>query len=1407
MIKIKLNPLDNKFKEFEYIKGENLNELLDRVIAELKLENSTTRDFFHIYINGEEIEKDFFAHVRPKESTEIVISIVPEGSSFGETFKTVALIVVVAALTAYVPALGAGTFYSSLMIAGGTIGATMALNALIPPSENAISGPNITNDPSKESQAYSITSQSNSLSKYGVVPRVYGTHRIFPKVAANPYIQLAGNKNDQYLYAIYDFGYGPLDIKELKIGETNIGDFNDVTYRLVDPNKPAIEEGYWDEALADTFELYKGDHDSEQLAYGLNTDGTQVIGTAPGVTGEFTQELELFFNFPQGLVGYATNGDEHERTLELKVEIAEVGSNDWKAYSDPSVVYGGIGDQEIPRFVYNEADYVRFSSTNIGNNGWYMANWQAWQHYATIYGGLSTGYYHSIGWLDNRQHTVTFTQPLSIGTALTVNGRYCGTVLSQVTANIANTYRYKLSASGSRHHLFYEVTNNDSGSGDAVLGDKFYTTYKGEGKYRGNPQFPTTFATSKDILKISAKTSSAYSSSLIIKPISNNQMKFRVTRVRSYGYAAFRAVDDCTWTNISSRLDRNPINTKNRHTYLEIKIKATDQLNGTIQNLNAVATSVLDTWDGSQWVKAPTENPAWIWTDILTGSANKNALDKSKLDIDSIYEWAQYCDEVPTSYNPLDPYIQERFKTSFILDYQSTVRQILDNVSSVANATLNLLNGTYGVLIDRDKTIPAQLITNRNSWGFKSMRTYTDMPDAVSIKYIEPTMSWAVNTVLVYNDGYDLETAVKIEEFDAFGCINYEQAFRYGRFLLAQAKLRQESVSLSMDFENMVCTRGDLVYFQQDIMRMGGQPVRVTAVSGNTITINDSFTTEMGVNYGYTLRKSNGDIVTDTMTILDSDNADVDGDVPEVGDLLVWGEVDKITTKWLVKSIIPSDDLSASLSLVEYNEAIYTSESDEFLADYELELTKPIESADDAPSYVTDLTITDNDYDCDGNTYVYFIDLEWEAPVDVYDLFELYVNTGSGYDLYTTTANTNIRYTVDPTLVSSEHFFKVLAVSATGSRLTLGGALEVSAVPVGKTLPPSDVDAIYLNVTNSTVQVNWDLVDDCDINDYLVRFSPLTSDVRWDKSSPLFQVDAKTSSGFAQARTGTYLIKARDWNGNESNSAVSAITSIPELTGLNVIEEVDDFPDLLGTFDKIETLGDTLLLSVDPATTGYYSEGFYYFKEILDLGEIYTTRLQAYIVAGAFSTSDIMANWPTLTSITSLSSSTGADYQVDLEYRARDTFNSIAEWSSLSSVPSMSDGEVGDWTSWTRFTIGDFTGRIFQFRIRLRSYNVNISPQVIEAKVIADMTDRTVRFDNLICPINGLRVDYDPAFAGPTNPNIQITQDAAQDGDYYTITNRSVTGFDIEFFNGGSSVQRQFDSATLGYGRKAIATI
>ena len=106
---------------------------------------------------------------------------------------------------------------AAIVVVGGLI-----TNALFPVRPPEVSGPGAQPDP-----VYSLAGGSNRARLYEPLPLVLGEHRVFPDLGAKEYTEYDGD--DQYLYQIFNFGPGDLDITELRIDSTPAADYAEVT--------------------------------------------------------------------------------------------------------------------------------------------------------------------------------------------------------------------------------------------------------------------------------------------------------------------------------------------------------------------------------------------------------------------------------------------------------------------------------------------------------------------------------------------------------------------------------------------------------------------------------------------------------------------------------------------------------------------------------------------------------------------------------------------------------------------------------------------------------------------------------------------------------------------------------------------------------------------------------------------------------------------------------------------------------------------------------------------------------------------------------------------------------------------------------------------------------------------------
>lgn len=122
--------------------------------------------------------------------------------------------------------LSASTWTSVAMIGGMTL-----VNALLPPPKPT--SPQQAAALASPSPTYNLQAQGNTARLEAAIPEQFGRHVAFPDYAAQPYQEFAGN--EQYLYQLLCLGRGQYDIESIRVEDTPIASFDDITYEVIEP--------------------------------------------------------------------------------------------------------------------------------------------------------------------------------------------------------------------------------------------------------------------------------------------------------------------------------------------------------------------------------------------------------------------------------------------------------------------------------------------------------------------------------------------------------------------------------------------------------------------------------------------------------------------------------------------------------------------------------------------------------------------------------------------------------------------------------------------------------------------------------------------------------------------------------------------------------------------------------------------------------------------------------------------------------------------------------------------------------------------------------------------------------------------------------------------------------------------
>ncbi|MDD5049442.1 MAG: host specificity factor TipJ family phage tail protein, partial [Methanoregulaceae archaeon] len=415
-----------------------------------------------------------------------------------------------------------------------------------------------------------------------------------------------------------------------------------------------------------------------------------------------------------------------------------------------------------------------------------------------------------------------------------------------------------------------------------------------------------------------------------------------------------KIIDEVYWTYLRSIETTYPISFPHNLAVSAIRIKATDQLSGQIDNLNGVVSSYCPVWDSveEEWGSAEgdyeiTNNPAALIRWVLMGDANARARTSAQIDNDTLGEFYEFCDTNGYAFN-------------MYRDYTASVFETCQDIAAAARGSVTIKDGLWSVTADTGEQTLVQHITPRNSWGFSAEKTLYNRPHAFRIKFKNENNGWDDDERIVYDDGYTSANATLFESIEFPGITDPDLIWKFGRFHIAQARLRPEVYTLNMDFEHLVCRRGDKVRVSHDIPLWGsgwGRVKSLTTDGGNIthITLDETVTMEAGKTYACRFRVVDGSTlvlsivlsVGSTATLeLQTPVAEASG--PEVGDLAMFGEADRETVELLVHSIQRAGDFTAQLSLVDVATAVYDADTGEIPA-FDPQTTAPVDITTLAP--------------------------------------------------------------------------------------------------------------------------------------------------------------------------------------------------------------------------------------------------------------------------------------------------------------------------------------------------------------------------------------------------------------------------------------------------------------------------
>ena len=367
--------------------------------------------------------------------------------------------------------------------------------------------------------------------------------------------------------------------------------------------------------------------------------------------------------------------------------------------------------------------------------------------------------------------------------------------------------------------------------------------------------------------------------------------------------------------------------------------------------------------------------------------------------------------------------------------------------------------------------------------------------------------------------------------------------------------------------------------------------------------------------------------------------------------------------------------------------------------------------------------------------------------------------------------------------------------------------ISASHTVVGLSDPPPDVTDFSCNIVGLDAFLSWTAVDVLDLSYYELRYQNTTGSALWSNSIPIVKkVSRPATSVVVPAKTGAYLIKARDKLGLPSVNATVVYVAVDTIGNFNFVTSSTQNPNFTGVKDNVlvsknysstnaVSLADTQLFdsgvgnfdiyttrNFDSGTTSgnLAKEGFYNFDNVIDVGSRVKTTISAGITQSSINIDDLFDT-------------------VSGNFDARaGLFDGDAEVNCSSELQIAISTDNVNFTAFQDFVVGDYLARFYKFRLKLTSIDGSATPVVTALSVTLDMEDRIESGNNIVSGTGTKSVTYTQAYL--TVPALGFAVQNLGSGDTYTITNKTNTGFDVAFINSSSSgVSRTFDFIAKGF--------
>ncbi|NEX47593.1 TipJ family phage tail tip protein [Pseudotabrizicola algicola] len=297
------------------------------------------------------------------------------------------------------------------------------------------------------------------------------------------------------------------------------------------------------------------------------------------------------------------------------------------------------------------------------------------------------------------------------------------------------------------------------------------------------------------------------------------------------------------WAGLQTLRPEYPLAYRQPLALVAVRVRATHQLSGSLDNFSALAWRVCLDWDhvAEEWIERPTSNPASLYRYILQCPANPKPATDAEIDLGQLTDWHHFCHLRALQYNR-------------VLDQAgTTLREVLTEVAAAGRASPRHDGTRWGVVIDRPAELIVDHINPRNSWGFSVRRAYVEKPHAWICKFQDEDNDYKEAQRVIRRPGYTGDITVT-ETLELPGITNAAIVYREGLRRFFEAEYRPDVFEATQEGALRVATRGDTAMLSHDVLSRMQWAGRVRHVSGSLVALDELVTMVEGRSYALRFR-------------------------------------------------------------------------------------------------------------------------------------------------------------------------------------------------------------------------------------------------------------------------------------------------------------------------------------------------------------------------------------------------------------------------------------------------------------------------------------------------------------------------------------------------------------------------